>query len=353
MEERSYEFLRRLIETPSPSGFEGPVQKIWKEYTSGFADRVWTDLHGNTIASKNEGGSPRVLFAGHCDELGFMVTYINDEGYLYFKTIGGFDLNIVPGRRVQIHTKNGPVFGVIGRKAVHLMEEEERKKPVELHTLWIDIGAKDKEEARKLVSIGDPVTYTVGLERLQGDLAVGRGFDDRAGAFAVAEALRLLSEDPPEAAVFAVSTVQEEVGRRGAATSTFGLEPKVGIAVDVIHASDHPEVDKRKAGEVKLGGGPVISRGADINPVVADMLVRTAEEEGIPYQMEGSPRDSGTDAHAIQVSRAGVASGVVSIPLRYMHTPVEVLSLTDLENVAKLLAAFARRITRETEFVPW
>jgi len=245
------------------------------------------------------------------------------------------------------------VFGVIGRKAVHLMDEEERKKPVELHTLWIDIGAKNKDEAKKLVSIGDPVTYTAGLERLQGDLAVGRGFDDRAGAFAVAEALRLLSEDPPEAAVFAVSTVQEEVGRRGAATSTFGLEPKVGIAVDVIHASDHPEVDKRKAGEVKLGGGPVISKGADINPVVADMLIRTAEEEGIPYQTEGSPRDSGTDAHAIQVSRAGVASGVVSIPLRYMHTPVEVLSLVDLENVAKLLAAFARRITEETELVPW
>ena len=352
MEKDSFAFLKALVEAPSPSGFEQPAQKVWRQYVSPYADRVETDLHGNCIAVKNEQGSPRVLLAGHCDELGFMVQYINDEGFIYFRTIGGFDLNIIPGRRVQIHTKNGPVFGVTGKKAIHVMTEEERKKKVELHELWIDIGAKDKKEAESLVSVGDPITYAVGMEELRGDLYVSRGFDDKAGAFAVGEALRLLAGKALSAAVYAVSTVQEEIGLRGAHTSAFGVNPKVGIAVDVTHATDHPDMDKRKVGDIRLGGGPVIARGANINPVVERLLIQAAQEEGIPYQLEGEPGGTPTDANAIQLTRAGVATGLVSIPLRYMHTAVEMLSLKDLENVAKLLAAFVARVNDGVDFRP-
>lgn len=352
MNEQSLSFLKALVEAPSPSGFEQPAQRVWRAYVAAYADEVRTDLHGNCIAVKNKGGSPRILLAGHCDELGFMIKYINDEGFLFFDTIGGFDVGIIPGRRVHIHTKNGPVLGVLGKRAIHLMSPEDRKKVPELHDLWIDIGAKDKKEAESLVSVGDPATYAVGFEQLRGDLYTSRGFDDKAGSFVVAEVLRLLEGRRFAGAVHAVSTVQEEVGLRGAHTSTYGVDPKVGVAVDVTHATDSPDMDKRKVGEIKLGAGPVISRGANINPVVERMLIQAAQEEGIPYQLEAAPRGTGTDANAIQLSRAGVATGLVSIPLRYMHTSVEVLSLQDLENVAKLLAAFVARVEESTDFTP-
>lgn len=352
MEQQSLDFLKALVEAPSPSGYEQPAQKIWREYMAAYADEVRTDLHGNCIAVKNKPGSPRILLAGHCDELGFQVKYITDEGYIHFATIGGFDVNIIPGRRVYIHTRNGPVLGVLGKKAIHLMTEEERKKTPELHELWIDIGAKDKAEAEALVSVGDCATYTIGFEPLRGDLYISRGFDDKAGSFAVGEVLRLLADKHFAGAVYAVSTVQEEVGLRGAHTSAFGVDPKVGIAVDVTHATDSPGMDKRRYGEVKLGAGPVITRGANINPMVEHMLIEVAKEEGIPYQVEAYPRGTGTDANAIQLTRAGVATGLVSIPLRYMHTSVEVLSLQDLANVSRLIAAFITRVDETTDFTP-
>jgi len=352
MNQSSRDFLKALVEAPSPSGFEQPAQRVWRECVAPHADRVRTDTHGNCIAVKNADGRPRVLLAGHCDELGFMVNYISDEGFLYFQTIGGFDVNIIPGRRVHVHTKNGPVLGVTGKKAIHVMNEDERKKKAEVHDLWIDIGVADKAEAESLVSVGDPVTYTVGFEPLRGDLCVARGFDDKAGSFAVGEVLRLLKDAPLKAAVYAVSTVQEEVGLRGARTSAFGIDPKVGIAVDVTHATDHPDMDKKKVGDVKLGGGPVIARGANINPVVERMLIEAAEAAGIPFQLEAAPRGTGTDANPIQLTRAGVAAGLVSIPLRYMHTAVEVLSLTDLEHVSSLLAAFVTRLDETVDFTP-
>ena len=352
MNEKSLMFLKALVEAPSPSGFEQPAQRVWRENVGPHADRIETDVHGNCIGIKNEKGSPRILLAGHCDELGFIVHYIADEGFIYFHTIGGFDLNIIPGRRVHIHTKKGPVLGVTGKKAIHVMTGKERNKKMEVHNLWIDIGAKDKKEAESLVSVGDPVTYTVGFEELRGDVCISRGFDDKAGSFAVGEVLRLLSEKSFKAAVYAVSTVQEEVGLRGAYTSAFGIDPKVGIAVDVTHATDHPDMDKKRVGDIKLGAGPVICRGANINPVVERMLIQTAEDEKIPYQVEGAPGGTGTDANAIQLTRAGVATGLVSIPLRYMHTSVEMLSLQDLENVSKLLAAFITRVDDTVDFTP-
>ena len=352
MDEKPLNFLKDLLAVPSPSGFEQPAQRVWREHMAPHADRIVTDLHGNTMGIKNEGGSPRIMLAGHCDELGFMVNYINDDGFIFFKTIGGFDLNIIPGRRVRIHTKNGPVPGVTGKKAIHLMTEEERKKKLEIQDLWIDIGVKNRQEAQRLVRVGDPVTYVDTFEVMRGDVAVSRAFDDKAGSFAVGEVLRLLNGRSFTAAVYAVSTVQEEVGLRGAHTSAYGIDPRVGIAVDVTHATDHPDMERKLVGDVRLGAGPVIARGANINPVVERMLVEAAEAEGIPYQLEAAPRGTGTDANAIQLARAGVATGLVSIPLRYMHTAAETISLTDLANVSRLLAAFIARVNEDTDFTP-
>jgi putative aminopeptidase FrvX len=350
MEKRSLAFLGSLISVPSPSGYEQPAQRIWREYMGAYADEVKSDLHGNSIAVKNPKGGPRILLAGHVDELGFQVKYVDKDGFISFVTIGGFDVGIIPGRRVRVYTKDGPIMGVVGKKAVHLMTPEDRKKVPEIQELWIDIGVKDEEEAKSLVQIGDIATYAEGLEQLRGDLYVARAFDDKAGSFAVGEVLRLLQGKPLAAAVYSVSTVQEEVGLRGATTSAFGVDPTVGIAVDVTHATDSPGMDKKVAGDIKLGAGPVIARGPNMSPIVVDRLIEAAKAEGIPYQLEAAPRGTGTDANAIQLTRAGVATGLVSIPLRYMHTAVEVLSLTDLENVSKLLAAFILRVDGNTDF---
>ncbi len=354
MEKESVDFLRRLIDAPSPSGFEGPVRKVWQERMEEFADEVKVDLHGNVIAALNPDGKPRVMLAGHCDEVGFMVRYINDEGFIYFVPIGGVDSAIVSARRVRIYTKKGVVFGVVGRKAIHLMEEEERKKVPKFHQLWIDIGAKDKKEAESVVAVGDSIVFDQGFQELRGDLVVGRGFDDRVGSFAVGETLRLLSQTHPKASIYAVATVQEELGMRGARTSAFGISPDVGIAVDVDNTTDYPATsdNKERFGELRLGGGPVIVRGANINPVVETLLVEAAKREEIAYQMAGAPSGTGTDANVIQITKQGVAAGLVGVPNRYMHTPVEVISLEDLDNVSKLLASFIMEIDETTDFTP-
>ncbi len=360
MREKSLSFLKAILAAPSPSGYEQPVQRIFREYVGGFADDVKTDLHGNVIAAINPSGSPRIMFAGHCDELGFQITYINDNGFLHFKAIGGHDVAIIPGRRVQIHTKNGIVKGVIGKRAIHLMSDEERNKPkVEIESFWIDIAVKDRDEALGLVAVGDPVTYDLSFDGMRNGVVTSRAFDDKAGVFVVAETLRILAEnrDKLKAAVFGVSTVQEEIGLRGATTAAFGVDPQIGVAVDVTHATDSPDMDKRKAGEVKLGGGPVITRGANINPVVFDRLVQAAstktdDGDDPSYQIDAAPRGTGTDANAIQLTRAGVAAGLVSIPLRYMHTAVEMVALADLESSAQLLATFAQAVEPDTSFIP-
>lgn len=352
MRKKSLEFLKNMIVAPSPSGFEQPAMKIWREYVGQYAEKVWWDRHGNSFAVKNSDHPLRLMLAGHCDELGFIIKYIDENGYLYFATIGGHDFSMISGRRVVIHSKSGPVSGVTGKKAIHLMNADERKKVPEIQNLWIDIGASSEKEALERVEIGDPVTYDVVFQPLHGDIATSRAFDNQVGAFAVAETMRLLQKDNPDAAVYSVATVQEEIGLRGARTSAYEVDPQVGIAIDVTHATDHPEVDKRIVGKVELGQGPVITRGANANPVVSDLLVEAAKAEKIPYQMEAEPRGTGTDANAIQLSRAGVAAGLVSIPLRYMHTPSEVVSLKDVENAAALLAAFARRLKTEMTFLP-
>jgi endoglucanase len=292
------------------------------------------------------------MFAGHADEIGFLVRYINDEGFIYFGPVGGWDAEVVIGQRVTIHTANGPVRGVVGKRAIHLMDEEDRKKKSELDKLWIDIGVANHAEAEKVVAIGDSVTIAAVFDRLQGDLAVAKSFDNRMAVFVVAETLRLLQGKPLQAAVFGVSTVQEEIGLRGAHTSAFGVDAPVGIAIDVCHACDYPDADKRRVGDIAIGRGPVIARGANINPRVFSLLVRAAREENIPHQIEAAPRGTGTDANAMQLSRAGMATGLVSVALRYMHTPTEVLSLVDLENACRLCAAFAARVTADMDWTP-
>jgi len=352
MREESVKFLQKLVDAPSPSGFEQPAQRVVREYVAAYADDVKTDVHGNVIASKNPHGEVRVLLAGHCDEIGFVLTYINDEGYLYFKSIGGVDTGLVSGQRVYIYTENGPVFGITGKKAIHIMEGDEKNKAPKLENIWIDIGAENKEKAEAIVQIGNPITFATGFEVLREDIVVSRAFDDKMGTFVVCETLRLLDEMEFSAAVFAVSTVQEEIGLRGARTSTFGVNPHVGIAVDVTHSSDYPGSDKKKTGDIKLGKGPVLYVGANINPVLGQLLIDTAKAKEIPYQFNVVTGGTGTDANAIQLTRAGVATGLVSVPNRYMHTPLEVISLIDLENAVKLLAETICQITPETDFTP-
>jgi len=353
MRSESLEFLQTLVETPSPSGYEQPAAKVFREYVTDFADEVETNVMGSVHAMlRGSGDGPSVMLAGHIDEIGFMVTYVTDDGFCAFKEIGGHDPQILPGMRVTLHTLEGPLRGVLGRLPVHLLEEEERKQVVKTHKMFIDLGMSG-EEVKKRVRIGDPATYAVGFEPFGEGMAVSRAFDDKMGAWVIAETLRLVKDaGGARGDLVAAATVQEEVGLRGGITSAYGVNPDVGIAVDVGHATDYPDVDKRKHGEAKIGAGPVISRGANINPKVFELLVQTAEDEGIAYQTEGAPRGTGTDANAIQLARGGKAAGLVSVPLRYMHTPTEVLSLEDLENTAKLLAAFVRRLDSSIDFTP-
>ncbi|HVP58702.1 MAG TPA: M42 family metallopeptidase [bacterium] len=351
LDKKSLAFLEKFVNTPSPSGFERPAQQVWRSYVTQFADKVESDVQGNAVGVLNRTGKPRVMLIGHCDEVGFMVKYVNDQGFIYFGSIGGVDPNIVPAKRVIISTAKGPVKGVIGRTAIHLQDREDEKKTLKLHEMWIDIGAKNKEETLKRVAIGDPVVFDLGFEILSGDLAVARGFDDKMGAFVVAEALRLLAHEKKlQAAVFGVSSVQEEISFAGALTSAFHIEPSVAIAVDVGNATDTPGISKERHGEVKLGLGPIIDRGSSVSPRVEEALMKVARAKKIPFQVSAAPRWTGTDADAVFKSRGGVACGLLSVPNRYMHTPVEVIHLGDLEQCARLMAAFVLELDKQSNF---
>ncbi len=353
MRDESLKFLQGILETPSVSGFEQPVGRLVRKRMKPFADEITTDVHGNTTVALNPKGRPRVMLSGHCDQIGLMVRHIDDQGYLYFSAVGGIDPTVLPGSRVTVYNKNGPVNGVIGRKPIHLMKQEERGQgKVELTDLWIDIGAKDKADAGKRVSVADPISYALNFQRLGNDQITSPGLDDKVGLFVILEALRLLAERRIKCGLFAVASVQEELGLRGARTSCFGIDPQVGIAVDVTHATDNPGADKRMAGDLALGKGPVIEVGANINSVLSDLLIDTAKKKKIDYQLSAAPVATGTDANAMQISRGGVATALVSVPNRYMHTQVEVVSLVDLENCAKLVAETVARIDDKMRFIP-
>ncbi len=352
MDAAPLEFLEQLLATPSPSGYEEPVQAIVRKYVGPFADRVTTDLHGNVIAAKNPEASLRVMLAGHCDQIGLLVQYIDSDGFLYVQPIGGWDPQQLVGQRMTVWTASGPVPGVISRKPIHLLTDEERKQVVKLKDLWIDIGAKNKDEAAEAVRVGDPVTLELGVRHFRNGRSCAPAMDDKCGLWVVIEALRRAAESKLNVAFFAVSTVQEEVGLRGAKTSAFGVDPQIGIAVDVTHATDCPTIDKKQEGDVSLGGGPVIYRGPNMNVRVVEALVATADRCKIPFQLAALSRASGTDANSLQVSRAGVATGLVSIPNRYMHSAVEMVSLDDLDRAADLLAEFAVGLAADTDMTP-
>ncbi len=353
MNENDFDFLKELVETPSPSGYEQPAQRVIKKQLDGIADDLQTDVMGNLIAHLDGRGGPRVMLAGHCDEIGFMVQFIDDRGFIYFGAIGGVDPHLSPGQRIIIHTEQGDVPGVIGKKAIHLIEPKDREKVINLKKQFIDIGCSSREEVEDLIQIGDPVTFAVGVQTLQNDRATSRAFDDKMGSFIVTEVMkRIKGQGSISAELFAVSTVQEEIGLRGAATSSYGVKPDIGIVVEVTHATDYPDVEQSSIGRVELGQGPVIVRGANINPILFKLLVETAAEEEIPIQIVGVPRATGTDANVMQLSRGGVATALLGIPLRYMHTPVETLSLSDLEKAIDLLVAVVKRIDGSFSFVP-
>jgi len=347
MLEKSFNFLKSLLNTPTPSGFEAPGQRIWLDYASQYADETSTDAYGNATATYHKGGNPRLMIVGHGDEIGLMVSYISDCGYIYFHSIGGLNPQILKAQRVTIHSAKGPVLGVIGAIAPHLTKKDSGEhKATELSDLFIDIGANSKEEVFQKVRIGDPVTLNNSLELMQNNVAVARAFDNRIGSWAAVETLRLLKESGKSCAaeVIAVSSIMEEIGLRGAQQIAYSVNPDIALVVDVTHATDFPGVDKQKHGDVKLGKGPTLTRGACNHPVVFERLDSIAKQLNIPIQYEATSRTSGTDTDVIFVTRGGIPSGLVSLPNRYMHSPTELVNLKDLEYIPQLFAAFAQSL---------
>lgn len=349
MREESYEFLRSLLSTPGPSGREGDVARLWREEAGKFAE-VRGDRMSNSLATVNRGGTPRVMVSGHVDEIGVIVTHVDEQGMVRFKGVGGWDSQVLVGQRVRLQSAGGEVRGVIGKKAIHVMESEERKKVSQIKDLWIDIGAKDGDEAKEKVRVGDVGVLDQEFLELPNGRIASRSLDNRVGAFVALEALRLLSEDDVSAEVVAVASVQEEIGAYGTRAAAFGLDPDAAVAVDVTHATDTPGVPKNEHGDHSLGSGPVITRASVLSPVVSEGLIRAAESEDIAYTLEADSSRTGTDADAIQFQRAGVATGLVSVPNRYMHSPNEMVDLTDMENAAQLIAAYVRDLDEHADF---
>src|SRR6516225_1366210 len=352
MQDASLTFLKTLLETPSPSGYERPIQDVVRAWAKPLAHDVRTDRHGNVVAVLNPEGQPRIMLAGHCDQIALMVQHIDDNGFLYVQPIGGWDMQILLGQNLTVWSKDGPLNAVVSRKATHLLTGDERNKVPQFTDVWVDIGAKDKKETEAVVTPGDPVTFALEYRDLRNGLATSPAMDDKVGVWVVMETLRLLHGRPLQASIYCVSTVQEEIGLRGATTSSYGIHPTVGIAVDVCHATDTPGNDKKQVGDTKLGAGPALFRGPNINPHVFDKLRDAARGSEIPVQLRGTPRATGTDANVMQISRDGVATGLVGIPNRYMHSPVEVVCLDDLERAAGLLAEFCSAVTPQMDWTP-
>ncbi len=352
MRDESLQFLQTLVNTPSPVGHEARGQRVWLDYAKQFADETYSDTYGNCVAVLNKGGGPRIMLAGHADEIAMAVNYIDDHGFLYVRRLGGVDPAITKAQRVVIHTRNGPVKGVVGNVAPHLSKLEKERKVPEIQDLFIDIGVNSKKEALKLVQIGDPITLANEFDLLRGDLVVARAFDNRAGTFAVIEALRLLTEQKGklQAEVCAVSNIQEEVGLFGARQIAYSLKPDVALVVDVTHATDCPTVNKAMHGDIRIGHGPAITHGGCNHPEVVARIEQVAKKLKISLQHEAMSATSGTDTDAIFWTRGGIASGLISLPNRYMHSPVEVVSLKDLEQIPKLLAGFALSLKKGEEF---
>jgi putative aminopeptidase FrvX len=339
------ELLDKLLRAGAPSGYEGPAAEVWREAAS-FAELSFDGI-GSSIARVGE-KAPLLAVVGHIDEIGLIVTHVDEKGFLWFAPVGGWDPQILVGQRVEVRGKEGLVPGVAGRKPIHLLEADQRKKVVELKSMHIDIGASDREEAEALVRVGDPVVIRTEPMPVAGGRLVSKAMDNRLGAYVALESLRRCAEgDGPGGSFAAIASVQEEIGLFGARTAAFEIRPDIAIAVDVTHATDAPGVDEKEIGSHSFGSGPAIGRGSTLSPRVFELLVETAEAEGIDYSISASGRGTSTDADVLQISRSGIPTGVVSIPLRYMHSPVEMVDLRDVEATVRLLAAFGSRVSSD------
>lgn len=341
MDRKALDFLKQLVSKPSPTGWEEAGQGVVAEYMQQYADNVASDSMGNVHGVLNPGAECRIMLAGHCDEIGLMVQHIDKEGYLVMSALGGVNVLLLPGERLKIKTSKGEIPGVVGVKPIHLLEKEEREKPKnKIHELWVDIGAKDRDDALKYVSLGDVATIDSGWIEMQNGLVACRGFDNRIGSFTVADVLRRLADKKINVAVHAVSTVQEEVGLRGARTAAFGVDPHLGIAVDMGFSTDCPGVNEKILGEADLGEGPILHCGPTYNKDLLKALQETAENSEIGTQFQPEGRGQGTDAFAINMTRSGIPASLLSVPSRYMHSPVETIALEDADATVELIAAF-------------
>lgn len=344
--------LKELLAQPTPSGYEKPGQLVLEKYMKKNGAETSFDVHGNLHGVINPGAQTRVMLAGHCDEIGLMVMYIDDKGFIYFSAVGGVNVPLLQGEKVIIHTENGEIPGVIGVKPIHLMTAKERESSQsKIESLWIDIGAKDKEDALKYVALGDVATIDKNWTSLKNNLVTCRGFDDRIGAFIISDVLRHLKDKKLNVAVHAVSTVQEEIGLRGAKTAADAIKPHIGIAVDVGFATDAPEMNAKMVGEANCGEGPILHRGPNFNHVLHKRLCSVAKKSKIPVQQQPIPRGSGTDANAMQLSANHCATALISIPNRYMHSPVEIVNLDDVENCSKLISELILNLKADEDFV--
>ncbi len=353
MEKSSMDFLKRMMSTKSPAGYEYESRKVWKDELSDKCDKLESDWHGNVYAVLNGSAKPKIMILGHLDEIGFMVRHIGDDGFIRFRTIGGVDTAIIQARKVIIQTKNGNIPGIIGRKAIHLTRGDDNAKTPDISEMFIDIGAKDGDEAKKLVEIGDPITYDNEMTELRNGIFSARAFDNKVGSFISAEVVKNLRKRQGElkASLYAGGNCQEEGGLRGSQSVTHRIMPDIGIAVDMTFAIDTPHGNSNKEGNVKLGGGPALARGANTNPKLLEMMINICKEKNIPYQLEAEPSGNGTDADPMQTISGG-ATALVSVPIRYMHTQYETLNINDVENTIKLLTELCLRIDENTDFTP-
>lgn len=352
MNDDQFQFFKQLVETTGPSGYEAQAQKVWRDRVAAAAERVETDPLGNAFAILNPEGRPRIMLDAHVDEIGFIIKYIDENGFLYFGTIGGFDPSTLPAGRVRIMGRQGPVIGVLGRKAAHLIKEEERKKAPELKDMWIDIGVNNREEAEALIAIGDAGGRAAGMARLQGNIVAANSLDDRVGGYVMAEAFLALAKNPPVASVYAASAVQEEIGLRGARVAAYTTNADIGIALEVTWTTDHPQSSKTEYGDCSVGRGPVFLRGPNVNRHVFDRLVAAAEAEGVAYQVDVYAGGSPTDGNVMQMNRHGMAVGIVSVPTRYLHSASEVASLDDIDGAVTVLTRFVRDLEGPIDLTP-
>ena len=350
----SMNFLEELLISSSISGFEAEAALIFRNYLKKYCHDVYTDVMGNTIGAVNVDSKFRIMLAGHYDEIGFQAVHISDEGFIYFRKVGGIDKVTVPGTVVEILTAKGKIPGIIGKKPIHLTPQKDRDKIPPMKDLWIDIGSENKKETEKTVSIGDPISVRPNYIQLGKHRIMSKGIDDKIGAFVVAETLKKIKKYiKRDIGVYCVGTVQEEVGLRGSHTSAYKINPNVGIAVDVGFASDTPDIDTKEYGSLKLGKGPILTRFANQNPVLGKKMRDIAKLKNIPCQEEaGFSASGGTDTASIQISRNGVATALVGIPNRYMHTPVEICDLRDVENTIELLSELILSLKPGDTFIP-